>query len=187
MPFGDGGAKPINCFALVTYISGALGEFLDTLRVELVPSCVPRAHVTILPPRALTGSVTDAVAELNAAISDLAPFAIEARSVELFQETSVIYIELGAGRDELRHIHGRLNKGLLTFAEPFPYHAHITLAQELQPEQVPKLLELSRRRWAEFAGKRSFSVETITFVQNTDTNRWVDLAHWSLGAIPAIR
>lgn len=187
MPSGNDGARPANCFALVTYISDPLGEFLDTLRRELVPSCVPRAHVTILPPRPLSGPAHSAIRELNAEISDLAVFDIEARSVEIFRDTSVIYIGLGAGRNQFRRLHERLNKGPLEFEEPFPYHPHITLAQDLLPGQLPELFERAKRRWAEFPGPRSFSVETITFVQNTDQNRWLDLAHWSLGAVPSIR
>ena len=35
MSGGNNGAVPINCFALVTYIPGPLGEFLDQLRREL--------------------------------------------------------------------------------------------------------------------------------------------------------
>lgn len=187
MPPGDDGARPTNCFALVTYISGPLGEFLDTLRRELVPSYVPRAHVTILPPRPLAGPADAAVLELHAEISNLPVFDIEPRPVEVFRDTSVIYIGLGAGRSELQRMHERLNKGPLEFREPFSYHPHITLAQDLLPEQVPELCELAKRRWAEFPGPRSFPVETITFVQNTDGNRWLDLAHWSLGAVPSVR
>ncbi len=186
MPCGDDGSTPINCFALVTYIPGELGVFLDDLRRELVPGCIPRAHVTILPPRPIPGPTQKAVEELDAEIRDLAPFGIEPRSVELFEETSVIYIGLGAGRHELKRIHKVLNTGQLEYQEPFPYHPHITLAQELEHQDVSRVYEEARRRWMDYQGKRSFPVESITFVQNTNGNRWLDLAHWTLGAVPTI-
>ena len=53
MAFGTGGAQRINLFALVVYIPDPLAGFLDDLRKELVANCLPRAHVTILPPRPL--------------------------------------------------------------------------------------------------------------------------------------
>ncbi len=186
MSCGNNGAEPINCFALVTYIPGPLGEFLDHLRRQLVPACVPRAHVTVLPPRPVVAPVEAAVEQLNGFIPDVPAFEIEARQVAIFGNTSVIYIELGAGREELKRIHGRMNSGHLGFVEPFEYHPHITLAQELTSDQVSQVQEEAKRRWAEFRGPRTFPVETMTFVQNTSDNRWLDLAHWTLG-VPTAR
>ncbi len=187
MSSGQNGAMPINCFALVTYISGELGAFLDELRCDLVPSCMPKAHVTILPPRPLGAPTALAIDELNAEIADLAAFEVEATSVQIFQNTSVIYIDLGNGRDALRDIHEKLNTGHLAFGEPFEYHPHITVAQELRTEQVGELRAEATRRWTEYRGTRRFPVESMTFVQNTSNNRWLDLAHWSLGAVPSVR
>jgi 2'-5' RNA ligase len=185
MSCGDDGAVPINCFALVTYIPDPLGEFLDHLRRELIPGCLPRAHVTILPPRPVLAPTGEAVARLNEWLADLEAFEIEAGKVEVFESTSVIHIGLGRGRDALKSMHGQLNAGPLEFAEPFEYHPHITLAQDFDPQQVPRLLQDAKRRWAEYAGPRVFPVETITFVQNTTLNRWIDLAHWTVGAVHA--
>ena len=42
----------MNQFALVIYIPDPLGRFLDDLRRELAPDCVPHAHVSVLPPQA---------------------------------------------------------------------------------------------------------------------------------------
>jgi len=184
MPCGDNGAVPINCFALVTYIPGPLGEFLDHLRRELVPACLPRAHVTILPPRPVSVPIQIAVEQLNQWIAGIPAFRIEAGQIEIFDNTSVTYIGLGAGREELKRIHDRLNAGHLGFAEPFSYHPHITLAQDLSPDQVARVQEVAKRRWAQFRGDRSFPVETVTFVQNTSDNRWLDLAHWTLAPAP---
>jgi 2'-5' RNA ligase len=187
MSSGNNGAERINCFALVTYIPGPLGAFLDDLRRELVPACLPRAHVTILPPRPVSAPTAEAVEQLHEWISKVPTFRIEGGAIEVFGTTSVIYIGLGPGADELRRIHDRFNAGPLGFAEPHRYHPHITLAQDFPAEQAPQLRELAERRWAEYPGERSFPAETVTFVQNTTDNRWVDLAHWTLGAVPTPR
>lgn len=180
----DNGLDPINCFALVTYIPDPLGDFLDQLRRELVPGCLPRAHVTVLPPRPLQAPVSEAVENLGRRVQDLPSFEIEARGVEVFGNSSVVYIALGAGHQELNRMHGLLADGPLEYQEPFPYHPHITLAQDLKTENLAEICEAAARRWAEFRGSRSFPVETLTFVQNTLQNRWLDLARWSLGAVP---
>jgi len=184
---GNNGGVPINCFALVTYIPGPLGEFLDRMRRDLVPECLPRAHVTILPPRPVGAPTPAAIEQLNGWIADVPAFEIEALDVEIFDNTSVIYIGLGGGARELRRIHDRFNAGHLSFVEPFSYHPHITVAQELAPDQVSEAREEAKRRWAEYRGERSFPAGTITFVQNTSDNRWLDLAHWTLGAVPTPR
>ena len=45
------------------------------------------------------------------------------------------------------------------------------------------MVELARRRWAEYRGPRTFRAERAVFVQNTAGNCWVDLAEYSLGAV----
>lgn len=187
MSSGPGGTAPINCFALVMYVPEPLGSFLDDLRRELAPGCLPRAHVTVLPPRPLAAPTSEAIAELSAEISEVAAFEIEAGAVETFQETSVIYLGLGAGHCELQRIHDRLNTGLLEFYEPFSYWPHITLAQDLTPGQVAPVRALAERRWADLRGSHSIPIETLSFVQSTETGRWLDLAHWSLKPVPLAR
>ncbi len=179
------GAEPINSFALVTYISGRLGEFVDDLRRELVPACTPRAHVTILPPRPIAVSPDEAWDYIYPAIRDFPAFEVKTAPVEIFDCTSVIFISLATGREELRRMHDALNRGPVGFAEPYTYHPHITLAQDLRPEDVAQILETAKARWAEYSGERSFSADSVTFVQNTACNRWLDLAHCQLG-VPSI-
>lgn len=180
------GAEPINSFALVTYIPNQLGEFLDRLRLDLVPACMPRAHVTILPPRPLPVDPQAAWDYMYPILKELPAFEIHTTDVQIFDTTSVIFVGVGEGRSELLRMHDLLNRGPAAFTEPHPYHPHITLAQELQPEQVPEIYEIAKRRWAEYRGERLFSADTVTFVQNTTSNVWLDLAQCHLG-VPTIR
>jgi 2'-5' RNA ligase len=180
MQFGSNGADRINSFALVSYIDGPLGSFLDALRRELAPLCMARAHVSILPPRPLQVSPATAWEQIQRQSGQFSPFTLETTAVEVFPVTAVIYLALGAGRETLERMHVALNTGGLAFAEPFRYHPHVTLAQELPLESVEKATELARRRWADFSERRSFTVGTMTFVQNTTANRWLDLGECAL-------
>jgi hypothetical protein len=174
----------LNVFALVIYIPAPLGKFLDDLRRELVPGCNPHAHVSVLPPRPLAVDWTLASQQTRSLMDGWAPFEIELSSIEIFPVTDVIYIEVNAGAAELRRMHGAMNAGTLEFQDPFPYHPHITLAQELPREQVAATNELACRRWQEFRGPKRFPAERATLVQNTLHNLWIDLMEYSLGGSP---
>lgn len=177
LPRGERG----NVFALVIYVPGPLGKFLDDLRRELVPHYNPRAHVSVLPPRPLSGEWEAAGSQLGALAAQTKAFEIELTTVEIFPATDVIYLEVGAGGNELRQLHEAMGGGPLAFDEPFAYQPHITLAQDLSHENVGALHELAARRWREFPEARSFRAQHAVFVQNQSGDRWVDLAEYTLG------
>ncbi|MCX6597549.1 MAG: 2'-5' RNA ligase family protein [Acidobacteria bacterium] len=172
----------INCFALVTYLPSPLGSFLNSLRQELVPTCHLRSHVTVLPPRQLP-SCSAGWDQLQRQLIDFEPVYVELDTIEVFPETSVIYVSIGCGRQQLIAMHQSLAQDDLAFCEPFVFHPHITLAQGLLGEQVEAGKELARHRWANFTGPRGFMLDAMTFVQNTVSNDWVDLGELSLGAV----
>jgi len=184
MAFGTDGAPRINLFALVVYIPDPLAGFLDDLRRELVPDCLPRAHLTILPPRPLQGGADAAIERAQTVAGGFAPFDIAAGDVEMFPTTEVIYIGIQNGENELREMYRALNKGPLAFDEPFPYHPHITLAQGLPPGRAQSLYELARKRWAEAPYSRRLRAERACFVQSTVTCTWVDLVEIRLAGVP---
>jgi len=171
-----------NAFALVIYIPNPLGGFLDDLRRMLVPAYNPCAHVSVLPPRPLMVDWRDASVEAQAITEAAGPFEIELTDVRIFPRTDVIYIEVGRGAAELRHLHRALNGASFKFAEPFAYHPHITLAQGLTSEEVAAKYDLACRKWHEFTGHRTFRAEQAVFVQNTCSDCWIDLAEYSFGS-----
>jgi 2'-5' RNA ligase len=183
----SGGQDLINNFALVTYIPDPLGHFLDDLRRELIPGCAPHAHVTILPPRQLSATPRAAIESVRSQVHDFAPFELEAAQVEVFPETDVIYLSLGQGRQELLRMHQAMNVGPLEYKEPYAYHPHITLAQDLTHEQSVALAGLARRRWSEYPYQRMFPVESMAFVQNSARKLWFDLARFELHHAPSVR
>lgn len=181
------GSSPVedrlNVFALVIYIPDPLGAFLDDLRRELAPHYNPHAHVSVLPPRPLAVDWRTASDQLRALAETWSPFDVELTSLGVFRVTDVIYLEVGGGSAELRRMHEATNAGALAFPEPFEYHPHITLAQDVPHEQVPEYLDLARRRWEEYPGRHSFRAERAVFVQNTIGNIWQDLAGLPLGSL----
>lgn len=177
------GAGP-NLYALVIYLPEPLCSFLDTLRLEMVPGCNPHAHISVLPPRPLPVAPETAIGEARAIVSAFAPFDIELGGIEKFDATDVIYISVENGADPLRRMHASLNRGALAFPEPFEYHPHLTLAQEIEPERLGPLRDQAERRWRQFQGSRSFHVESTVFVRNTRGNQWLDLAEGPLRAAP---
>jgi 2'-5' RNA ligase len=174
-----GPADRINSFALVSYIPGPLGRFLDDLRRELLPESLAQAHVSVLPPRQLA-SEQDAEVQLATVLPKIAPFYVEMTGIEVFESTSVIYVGIGAGCTELRRLHDTLNDHALQFQECFEYQPHVTLAQSFPCDQLPALAETAQRCWEEYTSSREFLLDSLIFVQNTARNSWVDIAQFSL-------
>lgn len=182
----NGARNKINSFALISYIPEPLAGFLDSLRCELVPRCTAKSHVTVLPPRPLGGGLPETAWDnLNRFLDNFTPFRVELNSIEVFQRTNVIYLSIGSGYRELERMHSTLNHGMVQYQEPYEYHPHVTLAQELRPEEVEAAAALARRRWSEFSYSRSFMVHRLIFVQNTIENRWSDLAGRELSDLVA--
>src|SRR5579872_3085837 len=156
----------LNIFALVIYVPPPLGDFLDDLRRELVPHYNPHAHVSVLPPRPLAVDWQIAADQLRAEADSWAPFDVELTSIEIFPVTNVIYIGVGGGSAQLRLMHAATNAASLAFEEPFVYHPHTTLAQEIPHDQVQHTHDLATRRWNEFRGERHFRAGHAVLVQN---------------------
>lgn len=178
---GPASEPRINLFSLVTYLPAPLGSFIDQLREELVPGCCLRAHVTLLPPRPLSGPAEEAGRQIRDILSRFAPIQVRLDHIHIFTISSVVYLELAQGFEQLQELHAALNTGILEFQEPFPYHPHVTLAQQITPEQVPDVFEHARYRWAQYPHEQSFLVDRATFVQAIHLYKWVDLAEYPLG------
>ena len=166
---------------LVSYIPEPLAGFLDQLRQELVPNCFLRAHVTILPPRPICSSPEATWETVRTLAPQFAPFDVEMTQVEVFPVSDVIYVGIGRGREDMRACTTRSTSMASEFSEPYPYHPHITLAQDLKGDEVDELARVARARWAECTLPKTFRVENLFFVQNTRRKEWLDLGESALG------
>lgn len=177
--------EPINQYALVTYLPDELGCFLDQLRRDLVAQCNARSHLSLLPPRPLLVSPAEAESQILSLSRMTQPFVVRIDGVGVFPKTSVVYLELSAGMHELSNLHDRLAVGAFEFNEPYPFHPHITLAQNFEAETVEERLELAKRKWREYTGPREFLLDRLVFVQNSASNCWMDLKAFSLLGLPS--
>lgn len=173
--------QTVGQFALVAYIPAALAQFLDDLRLELTPGSKPRAHVTVLPPRPVHSDLKLSIQEMQEQLRDAAPFRVALGEIETFAASHVVYLSIAQGGEELRRLYARLNHGCVKYAEAFPYHPHITIAQNIQPDEVNPMVAIARERWAGWTGPRSFDVPALTFVQHVALSVWADIATLPLG------
>jgi 2'-5' RNA ligase len=176
------GEQTLGQFALVAYIPDPLAGYLDDLRRELTPNCNPHAHVTILPPRPIHDDLKETVEQITNDISGVPAFWAELSEIAVFPESNVIYLALSQGTGQLRQLYQLLNCGCLQYTETFPYHPHITIVQNPLPDEVQRMADLARERWAAYSGPRGFMVSVLSFVQNVAPSIWADVAALALGA-----
>jgi 2'-5' RNA ligase len=124
--------------------------------------------------------------QVRAFAAEVAPFLIQASGIELFPVTNVVYVEVGEGNAELRRMHNVLNTGALNYDEPYCYHPHITLAQDLEEWDLQRVHQLALQRWAEYGGSRQFVAERVTFVKYTPEAGWSDVEEFELGVVPVL-
>ena len=159
-------------YALVGYIPDPLGAFLQRLRAELVPGCRLLSHVTLLPPRELAITQSELVETLSATVSQIPSFELGMGDVAVFPSSNVVYLSIAAGRKRLQQLHHGLNSGLLEAEEPFAFHPHVTLAQDLPIESIEAVVHRARRAWEGWTRSRSFFLERLTLVRNVNLNHW---------------
>ena len=183
-PNGSGPREgSLRCYALVAYIPDPMGQFLDDLRRELVPGFVPRAHVSVLQPRWVTADADTSARHLRSLAGEMGPFDIEAGDVEIFDVSHVAFLNINRGLNQLHHLNQVANSGPLRFEPTFPYHPHITLAQNLPYELAREAVETARQKWQEFAHARHFLAEKLMFVESRIQDVWEDLEEIHLGTL----
>jgi 2'-5' RNA ligase len=170
-------------YALVAYVKNPLGGFVENLRKELHPHLAHlAAHLTLLPPRTLTGSELSARETLEDVCSQFDPFEVGLGDVETFTPvTPTIFIRVARAAYRMRELHDRLNTNGLVCAEQWLYMPHLTVVKLTAAEQVQPAYRLARERWAQYRGSRRIQIKELTFVREDKQDRWVDLAELPLG------
>jgi 2'-5' RNA ligase len=178
-------------YALVAYVRHPVGEFIEKLRRELHPD-LPHlpAHITILPPRVLTGAQgiseqtreSRALGSLAQTCREVDPFEIVLGEIETFVPvTPTNFIRVAHGAYRLRELHDRLNTGTFFCEEKWPYMPHLTVVKMGNEMQAMTAFQTASERWGQYAGSRRISIEEVTFVREGENNTWVDLAPVHLG------
>jgi 2'-5' RNA ligase len=170
-------------YALVAYVKGPVGEFVENLRRELHPT-LPHfaAHLTFLPPRPLQGTENAALQVLAGICGQAEPFEVTLGEMESFVPTTpTVYIRVAHAASRLRELHDQLNTQVLAFREEWPYIPHLTIAKMPTEQAAQQALEIARERWQSYAGTRRILLDRLTFVREDSLNCWVDLAPVPLG------
>lgn len=175
-------------YALVAYLKDPAGEFVENLRRELHPD-LPHlaAHLTILPPRLLQGSESEALQVLERICGGEEPFEVTLGDVETFiPATPTVYIRVDGAAARMRELHGKLSTEALAFQEEWLYIPHLTIVKMTAEQPAQAAFQMARERWACYSGSRRILLERLTFVREdmheAAPNCWVDLASVLLGS-----
>lgn len=166
-------------YAVIAYLPRSLGRLVDDLRRRFNPDYAAwLAHVTLLPPRPLAAPPEEIVEGLRAHCAHREPFDATIGGVATFwPANAVVYLSFSTGFEQLLELHHLLNVGGLAFRELYDYVPHVTIAQELADEMaVQQVLARVSREWSEFAGDATFRIESLFLVEQTQANRWRNLA-----------
>jgi 2'-5' RNA ligase len=175
-------ASPL--YALVAYVRHPVGEFVESLRRELHPEHPDwPGHITVLPPRQLSGTEAEAMQLLDDVCAKVDPFEVAMGDVETFAPTTpTVFIRVAHAAYRMREIHDHLNAGPLFLHEPWPYMPHLTIVKLQDVAAAQRTLEISRQRWHNYKGPRRLTIDCLTFVrEGTNGSDWVDLAPVPLG------
>ena len=170
-------------YALVAYVRDSVGEFVESLRRELHPD-LPHlaAHLTLLPPRYLTGDEPTAIETLEELCKDVEPFEVSLGEVETFiPVTPTVFIRVAHAAYRMREVHDLLNVNGLACNEEWPYMPHLTIVKMGAEDQAQHAYRVARNRWADFNLNRCIEIRDLTFVRAAAQNHWVDLAEIPLG------
>jgi len=170
-------------YALVAYVKGPVGEFVENLRRELHPD-LPHfaAHLTLLPPRPLQGTENAALQVLAGICGRAEPFEVTLGDMESFVPTTpTVYIRVAHAATRLQQLHDQLNTQVLAFCEEWPYIPHLTIAKMPTEQAAQQALQIAREHWQHYAGSRRILLDRLTFVREESPNCWVDLAPVPLG------
>lgn len=180
-------ASPL--YSLVAYVNSPAGKFVEDLRRELHPEHPDwPAHITVLPPRNLSGSEAESIQAIEEVCEKVGPFEVVMGDVETFAPTTpTVFIRVAHAAYRMRELHDHLNTGPLFMCEPWPYMPHLTIVKLQDVPTARRTLEVARDRWARFSESRNILIDQLTFVRSGIGTNWVDLAPIPLGKQLAFR
>jgi 2'-5' RNA ligase len=170
-------------YALVAYVKGPVGEFVEKLRQELMPG-LPQfaAHLTLLPPRPLRGTENEALQVLARICGRAQPFEVTLGGMDSFAPTTpTVYIRVAYGAMRMCELHEQLNTQALEYVEEWAYIPHLTIAKMPSEAAAVEALRTAGERWEEYKGSRLVLLDRLTFVREDSPSCWIDLAPVPLG------
>jgi 2'-5' RNA ligase len=95
-------------------------------------------HVTLVPPTPVAPERWDGVrARLKAVADDYSPFTVQLRGTGTFRPVSpVVFVAVARGISDCQNLSAALRVGELEQDLHFPYHPHVTVAHEVDDENL---------------------------------------------------
>ncbi|WFE30735.1 2'-5' RNA ligase family protein [Solwaraspora sp. WMMD791] len=156
------------------------GELLTRRRAEAgdpAAEYVP-AHITLLGP---TDIVEHQLAQVEAHLSAVAaahpPYPLHLRGTGTFRPiTDVVFVAVAAGISECELLAAEIGSvDELTRNSPFPYHPHVTVAQNVPADALDKVYD-------DLAGfEAQFDVDGFTLFSHSGEGRWQPRRDFALG------
>ena len=136
------------------------------------------AHVTLLGPTGVDAADLKAIERgLDAIAAAYPPFTLHLRGTGTFRPvTEVVFVTVAAGISECEQINAAIHElqGIERSAK-FPYHPHVTVAQDVPPEQLDAVF----RDLADFEAR--FPVVGFTLFEHGTDGRWHPQRDYFLG------
>ncbi|WP_436837628.1 2'-5' RNA ligase family protein [Micromonospora rifamycinica] len=154
------------------------GEQLTRRRVQTGDPQVVPAHVTLLGPTEIPVEALGAVeAHLAEVAASHLPFTLHLRGTGTFRPvTQVVFVAVAAGISECELLAAAINAAPDLRRElRFPYHPHVTVAQDVAPEALDRAYE----DLADFSAM--FEVEGFTLFSHSGQTRWQPRRDFRLG------
>jgi 2'-5' RNA ligase/8-oxo-dGTP pyrophosphatase MutT (NUDIX family) len=139
-------------------------------------------HITLVPPQSVRAEeVPAAVALLERAAAEAVPGVVTLEGSGTFlPESPVAFIAVGEGVPLLASLEARLREPPL-HRRTHPFHPHVTVAQDLPPEEI----EQAARDLAGF--RASFPLHEVALMEEGDGRVWRPLRRVAVGASELVR
>lgn len=134
-------------------------------------------HVTLLPPTPVEPARMGVIEEHLAAVAgSRAPFVMHLSGTGTFRPVSpVVFIQVARGLSDCELLENVIRKGPLTRHLEFPYHPHVTVAQDVPDES----LDFAYDGLSGFLAR--FAVEGFTLFERHPGGKWLPRAEFALG------
>lgn len=142
-PFGQPVTLRTTCVGvLITLpepVAGQLARWRDRFVAPQLPGVPP--HITLLPPTLIPADrLPEVERHLRRTGRECGPFEIHLRGSGTFLPVSpVTFVQLAAGMPACQELESRVRCGPLARSLPFPFHPHVTVAQNVEPAVLDRV------------------------------------------------
>jgi 2'-5' RNA ligase len=174
-PPGDGKVVLGVSIAIPQPHAGTLSRWREQAgdpQAHLVPP-----HVTLLPPTVVDAAQVPAIeAHLSAAAKAAQPFSMHLSGTGTFRPVSqVVFVRVATGQADCERLEEEVRSGPIKRTLEFPYHPHVTVAQDVAPTALDEVHD----GLSDFVAR--FGVRSFTMFQRGTGGSWHPRRAFPLG------